>query len=403
MKRRLLNKIVRPHVSRLRVLVANVGIALGLAGLLLAVQLHDDFEAIFHGAGGEEAKNDFLIISKPVGLGNTLTFKSPTFSEEEIERIKAQPFVKRLGAITGNTFKVSTAPAGPLRFYSDLFVETVPKELLDEVPPDWSWKEGEEQVPAVMSNEFLNLYNFVFAPSQGLPPLTREALMIMPLPITIGTAGDRMEIKARIVGFSHRIPSIMVPESFLRWANARYGTEAEPAPSRIIIEVADASDPALSSFLREESLETNRDRLRRSRTAAAAQIAVIVTGIISLLIAGLSVLLAAMNAQLLISRSASALSLLVHLAYRRAYLVRWLLLKHAVFLVVVVLMALAVFLYCLAQVRDLFLENGFTPPSQTGPAAYVALLAFALVALLFQLVAVRGGLLKATRTFDDMP
>jgi len=59
-----------------------------------------------------------------------------------------------------------------------------------------------------------------------------------------------LEIKARIKGFSNRIPSIMVPEEFLLWANERYGTEIEPAPCRLLTELTDGADPALSTFLR---------------------------------------------------------------------------------------------------------------------------------------------------------
>jgi hypothetical protein len=211
-----------------------------------------------------------------------------------------------------------------------------------------------------------------------------------------------MEIRARIVGFSDRIPSIMVPESFLKWANERYGSEPDPAPSRLIIQVGDAADPALSTFLQQKNYETNRDRLRRSRTAAAARIAVIVTGAVSLLIAGLSVLLAAMNAQLLISRSASALSLLVHLGYGRAFLIRWLLLKHAALLAASLVLALALYKYGLSCVHKFFIENGLIPPSPDGRAAYLVLFVFAGTAFILQLLAVRGSLVRATGTVDEV-
>jgi len=391
LKRGLLNKIVRPHVSLWRMVVAHAGIALGLAGLLLAVQLYHDFEEIFEG-GAAGSDSDFLIVSKTVSLGNTLTLKSPTFSEAEIETIGAQPFVQRLGKITGNTFRVAAAPAGPIEFYTQLFLETVPTEMLDEVPDGWKWAEGDAEVPGIMSAEFLNLYNFVYAPSQGLPPLTREALMLVALPITISSDFESLEIKARIKGFSHRIPSIMVPEDFLRWANERYGTAIEPAPCRLLIEVTDAADPAISTFLRENKYETNRDRLRRSRTAAAARIAVIVTGAISLLIAGLSVMLAAMNAQLLISRSAEALSLLIQLGYAQGALVRWLMVTHAFFLSVVAVLAVAIFGCGLDRVRSVFVESGFVPPSTVEPLVWIVLGGFACVTVVLQFGAVRSGL-----------
>lgn len=392
MKRGLLNKIVRPHVSVWRMIVANLGTALGLAGLLLAVQLYHDFESIFEGGDATGSDSDYLIISKQVSLGNTLTLTTPTFSEDEIETIRSQPFVRRLGEIKGSSFGVVAVPSDFLNIYTQFFLESVPTDMLDEVPPNWKWTLGDEELPIILSAEFFNLYNLVFAPSQGLPPFTADALKLVSLPITIRGEGKSYTIRGRVTGLSHRIPSVMVPHEFLVWANKNYGTEADPAPCRVLIEVADASDPAILEFIKEKAYETNRDRLRRSRTAAAARIAVIVTGAISLLIAGLSVMLAAMNAQLLISRSASALGLLVQLGYERAVLARWLMITHATFLGIVAVVAVAIFGYGMDQVRGLFVENGFEPPTVIEPYVWVALAGFVGVTLLFQFGAVRSGL-----------
>ena len=264
--------------------------------------------------------------------------------------------------------------------------------MLDEVPPGWGWSEGDAELPIILSAEFFNLYNLVFAPSQGLPPFTSEALKLVSLPIEIKSGTESFTIRGRVRGLSHRIPSVMVPEEFLSWANENYGTDADPAPCRVLIEVADAADPAIMTFLREKEYETNRDRLRRSRTAAAARIAVIVTGAISLLIAALSVMLAAMNAQLLISRSAAALSLLVQLGYERGVLVRWLMVTHAALLGVVAVLAVAIFGYGMGRVRTMFVDNGFEPVSAIDPLVWVVLAGFLCITLLLQFGAVRGGL-----------
>ncbi len=392
MKRGLLNKIVRPHVSVWRMIVANAGTALGLAGLLLAVQLYFDFGVIFEGGGATGSDSDYLIISKTVNFRNTVTFTTPTFSEDEIEMIRSQPFVQRLGEIKGSTFGVIAVPSDFLNIYTQFFLESVPADMLDEVPPGWEWAEGDTELPIILSAEFFNIYNLVFAPSQGLPPFTTEALKLASLPITIKSGTKSHTIRGRVRGLSHRIPSVMVPEEFLKWANENYGTDTDPAPCRVLIEVADAADPAIMTFLRENEFETNRDRLRRSRTAGAARIAVVVTGAISLLIAGLSVMLAAMNAQLLISRSAAALALLVQLGYERGVLARWLMVTHAAFLGGVAALAVAVFGFGTDRIRTLFVDNGFEPPSTIEPLAWVVLVGFSCVTLLLQIWAVRGGL-----------
>ncbi|MFH2001579.1 MAG: hypothetical protein ABIK28_17985, partial [Planctomycetota bacterium] len=246
--------------------------------------------------------------------------------------------------------------------------------------------------PALISSEFLNLYNFVFAPSQGLPPLTRDALKMLTIPLTVGNVKERNQIVIRIVGFSDRITSILVPTSFLAWANEQYGMQAELAPSRLIVKVRDASDPEIVTFFKGKKYETNQDRLRRSRTAAAARFAVVVTALVSLLVAGLSVLTAAMGTQLLISRSAAALGLLSELGYLRTTLSRWLLIRHLVALAAVMVLAVFVFVYSHSRILDLFRSHGFFPTEGLSPFVFWIIPLFALAEWLLQMMAINKSL-----------
>lgn len=392
MKRSLLNKIIRPHAKPWRLVVSFAGLGLGLAGLLLAVQLHHDFERLFSTKERSEADHDYLILSKSVAIDDTFKLTPPAFSEEDIARVREQPFVLDLGKITGSAFRVSMAPIGPIQFYTELFLEAVPARMLDEPPEDWGWKEGDEVVPALLSSEFLNLYNFVFAPGQGLPPLTRDALKMLSIPLYIGSGESARTVATRIAGYSDRITSVLVPDDFLLWANEQYGTQAEPPPSRLIVKVTDASDPMVGAFLEKEGIETNRDRLRKSKTAAAARFAVIVTALVSLLVAGLAVLSAAMNTQLLIAQSATAMGLLSQLGYARRALIRWLMIRHLTALALVLILGSAVFILCHLKINALFVANGFPSPGAVSPSVYFILPVFALAELLLQYTAIRRSL-----------
>jgi hypothetical protein len=59
--------------------------------------------------------------------------------------------------------------------------------------------------------------------------------------------GHRQSYNARIVGYTDRLNTILVPESFLKEANDRFATTSNEAPSRLIVTVN--SDKGKNDFL----------------------------------------------------------------------------------------------------------------------------------------------------------
>ena len=70
---------------------------------------------------------------------------------------------------------------------------------------------------------YLDLWNFGLAPSRvEYPSLSTEAATGMPIEIFIGKNREAT-LDGRFVAFSKRINSVLVPESFLTWANKKFG------------------------------------------------------------------------------------------------------------------------------------------------------------------------------------
>ncbi|MFH2001357.1 MAG: hypothetical protein ABIK28_16870, partial [Planctomycetota bacterium] len=134
MKAVLLNKIIKPHANPWRVMVSVAGLALGLAGMLLAVQLHHDFDQLFYEGDKNETDHDYLMISKAVAVSDTFNLIPPAFSEQEIQEIREQAFVMECASIMGSTFRITMAPIGPLKLYTELFLEAVPASMVDDPP-----------------------------------------------------------------------------------------------------------------------------------------------------------------------------------------------------------------------------------------------------------------------------
>ena len=50
-------------------------------------------------------------------------------------------------------------------------MEAIDNSFIDTVPPTFTWTEGQQDVPVIVSADFLELYN-IFAPGYGLPQIS---------------------------------------------------------------------------------------------------------------------------------------------------------------------------------------------------------------------------------------
>ena len=95
----------------------------------------------------------------------------------------------------------------------------------------------------IVPNQFLDMYNFGFATSQDLPQLTQELVKSLPIEIRIKDVIGRVTYYGKVVGFSDRISSVLVPQPFMDWANKEYGTTVSSKASRVVIRTKDPGNP----------------------------------------------------------------------------------------------------------------------------------------------------------------
>ena len=159
----ILNKTLWQVNNRWQIIGAAVGTFIGLLLLLLSLQFYCDLKELMDGGNSDDR---FVIINKKVNLFNTLGAKA-AFSEEEVQTLLAEDFIDSVGTFQSNLFRVS-ASSQMLGFYTELFFESLPDRYLDVQDSRWNWRPGQKDVPLIMSRDYLALYNFGFAPSQGL-------------------------------------------------------------------------------------------------------------------------------------------------------------------------------------------------------------------------------------------
>lgn len=290
---------------------------IGLAIVIGAIFFYEDAGSLFTDEDSF-VKKDFLVVNKKVGGGDVWDSSASSFSRDEIEDIKDQPWVRKVGEFSSSDYRVwAQVNSGNRGMSTMLFFESVPDDFVDGVSGEWDFEAGDKTVPIIISKDYLALYNFGFAGSAGLPKISEGLMSGIPLSLTLssedGTRTGRFD--ARIVGFSSRLNTILVPQSFIDWSNAAYGDESKsPAPSRLIIEVSSPGDVAISEYLSEHNLEVAGDKT----SSSASYLLKVITGIVfgvGIVITILSFFILLLSISLLMEKNREKIHSLLMLGY----------------------------------------------------------------------------------------
>ncbi|WPV68752.1 FtsX-like permease family protein [Chitinophaga sp. LS1] len=377
----LLKKIIQTGIGKGRLVMATTGLGIAMFLLLLALQMHKDFDQLLYNQQNQNESVDFLVINKKITNDMMGQSEKSEFTPQEIADIKKQPFTTAFGFITSNQYKVSAAAPGDLHFYTEMFFEAVPDTFIDVKSEDWKWQPGDNTIPIILPNDFLNLYNFGFALSQGLPQISPETIKALPMKITISKGLLTQEFTGRIVGFSDRISSFLVPGSFMDWANGKFGNGQTAAPSRVIIKTKDPSNPVLVKYLEDKGYSTNQDKLKYSKTKVILQTIVSVIGFFGLILLLFALLVFSMFIQVVIASCKREIQLLVTLGTAPRQLQRYLMRQFVplyIFTAIIALVLITVLQWKAAGIlagMKLFVSSWISPGT-AGAAVLVIILVY---------------------------
>ncbi len=317
----LLRQIIWKGQGRRSFVFAGIGFLLGLSFVLLAVQLYNRVYADIRADLESGELSRYLVLHKRIGNAQVMGKASANFSDREVAEFGEQPFILDLAPFRGNSF----AAALTMEQFQDMQIllpaETVDNRFLDTIPDGWTWKPGDDRIPVIISSEFLNLYNAVLAPSMNYPRFTRDFIQQYPLEIVLIGNGKRRSMPIRVVGFSDRILSALVPAEFMTWANQEYGSGERGEYSRVIARVSDPGDPALKRYLESKDYETNQDALKGT-AAGALQALLGILAFLGLLFFALATVIFLMAFELTISRARQEIDLLIQLGHTLPSLTR---------------------------------------------------------------------------------
>lgn len=292
-----------------------IGLGAGVLLLLVSVQMFINLDQLLNKVNTRKNGFDFISISKKINDENQ-SVKS-VFTKQEIEELSTKPFVDGVAPLMANEFRVHVEASGI--FGTDLFLETLENEFIDTVPKSFQWQQGQMIVPLIISSDFLEAYN-VFAPGNGLPQMSSTTAERLPIIIECSGQGKQLTFQARIVAFSDRINSVLVPKSFLDWANENLGQASEEGATRLFIKTKDANNPDFLSYLDQKNYLVNKDKTRLGRTKQTLQAVFSGLGVFGLLVVVMALMLFSFYLQLLIARSRDNLQLLLLLGYSPSWL-----------------------------------------------------------------------------------
>ena len=262
---------------------------------------------------------DFISITKTITNETMGQTEKNLFHKADIDELKSKKFIDDVSPLLANQFRVQLSAGSIIPFSTDLFIETLDDNFIDTVPSTFTWQEGQIDIPLIFSSDFLEIYN-VFAPGQDLPQVSPETISSISVIITCEGNGLKQNFRARVVALSDRINSVLVPKTFLQWANKTFGNSNTINASRLYLKTKDANNTELLNYLDQKNFKVNKDKTKFGRVKQVLQGVFSALGIFGLLVVILALMLFSFYLQLVIARSRDNLQLLITLGYSPGWL-----------------------------------------------------------------------------------
>ncbi len=248
--RKIVSRLLLNRPSWLRIAALLLAQIVGVVIIVSSINLSLDAPQSLKAMGGEQG---YVVITQKIGTLTGLfgSGSSSGVDSRKIEQLAAVEGVQSVGEFVASNFAVESSigvESLGVSYRTDMFFEAIDSKFLDVDVEGWGFTPGQKSVPIIIPQNYINLYNFGFAPSSGLPKLSKELIQSVKFKIMIrDNSGFPHVLDGKIVGFSQRINTILAPLEFVEWGNKEFSRGGKIAPSRLILEI----NPARSTFIAE--------------------------------------------------------------------------------------------------------------------------------------------------------
>ena len=180
---------------------------------------------------------------------------------------------------------------------------------------DWHYKAGEKVVPIILPRTYITMYNFGFAQSHSLPKISDGLVGMIDFNIFIHGNGHQEHYKGKVIGFSSRLNTILVPQAFMDWSNNYYAPNSKSDPNRLIVEVGNPADENITKYIDKKGYEVEDDKLDAEKTTYFLKMMVSMVMVVGLVISILSFYILMLSIYLLVQKNSSKLENLLLIGY----------------------------------------------------------------------------------------
>lgn len=247
-------------------IILYAGLFIAFILVLSCLQLYENANCLFGNKSSDS--NYWLTFSKKITPDNIGRKELLGFNENDISKIKTWSEVKAIYPFSANEFKASANGGDFIPFYTDLYFEGLDLKGIDVPITEEEFQVKGDEIPIIISREYLNLYNYGFALNQGLPQISEDFAKKIEVNINITVNKQNKTYKGKMVGLSDRIHSVLIPKKFLDSLNIAEKPELATQPkiyNRVLVQVKDSGDEGLVSKMKENGYESNQESLRSAK------------------------------------------------------------------------------------------------------------------------------------------
>jgi len=247
-------------------IILYAGLFIAFILVLSCLQLYENANRLFGSKSSDS--NYWLTFSKKITPDNIGRKELLGFNENDIAKLRQWEEVKSIYPFSANEFKASANGGDFIPFYTDLYFEGVDIKAIDVPLTEEDFQVKGDEIPIIISREYLNLYNYGFALNQGLPQISEDFAKKIEVNINIVVNKENKSYKGRMVGLSDRIHSVLIPKKFLDSLNLVAKPELAHQPkiyNRILVQVKDSGDEGLITKMKENNYESNQESLRSAK------------------------------------------------------------------------------------------------------------------------------------------
>ncbi len=309
-------KLLRQHISVSQFAGFTFANLFGLLIVLLGYQFYKDVSPVFT-AEDSFMKSNYIIVEKKVGAGSTLSGRSNAFTKQDVDDINAANFANKLGAFTSTQYVVTARMgiSGTNILNSEIFLESIPDDFVDAPRGTWTYKPGEKVVPVILPRSYIAMYNFGFAQSRSLPKISDGIIGMIDFDIFVQGSNGSGSFKGKVIGFSSRVSSILVPQAFMDWSNSAFASGKIQDPSRLILDPDNSKTEQMTNYLDRHGYEVEDDKLDAEKTTYFLRFMVTMVMMVGLVISVLSFYILMLSIYLLVQKNSSKLENLLLIGY----------------------------------------------------------------------------------------